>query len=458
MQKIHQNELNPEQLKPFLRLGKYLSEDFLRTAEEWLFLVREYGISKGAPSVDSQEEYLRFLANVHDGWKKAQKSIAAFLIDALERLELSKENEKAQHRFRNKKGQKQAKASTREINREIDVARRMLDVVLWTIFKGEQSTLRRLFVKGGQHSLSKVNILDAMKAADYLNEDPQVMALSTDMLSSVHVGDLIISNPSKHETNFVELKAGEKNWAITATAIAVAQSKCELFEAIATAQYDARDMKHYRRVKRQTQRNEMILQTIRNEGGTDHNTGGRVFIRPMQEPAAFWAENIMRCYEKLNKETAWAIDVIDKCVYLGVYSDQRSAFVGFQGWMKVMGCESEIFNLTDSFRMSSTRPLGATFLSWELQQKVLRGEILIIMCLDILKMIEVGNQISSGYLDLEKVEDSELREHRQNGSIIYNGHLVRMNIGDQTMYMGEGIRERILFDQQMPLQLLKEPF
>ncbi|MGS0981164.1 hypothetical protein [Burkholderia glumae] len=440
--------------RPFLRLAKYLSDEFLSRSEEWLFLVSEYGISKTPTRPTTKEEWLQFYAHCHDGWKKAQAQIAEFLTDAVRRRVEAKANEKQQHRLKDKEGCKQAHEEVRRINLEITFARRILDVILWTIFAGEHSTLRRLVVDGGEHSLSAENIAVAMRVADEVNKDPLVMALSTDMLSLVHVGDLIVTNRESGSIKFVELKAGEKNIEIAKTVEFAVRSECEMFEALATAKYDEADKKQYERVKRQAKRNKMIVSTIQDERGTDPNTGSEVIIQATREPPEFWTERIQRCYEKLTDEKKWAIDVIDGCVYLGVYSDQFSAFVGFNAWMAQIGCESKIYNLMDSFHDLLARPLGAVHLESDLRTKIFRGDILVIMCLDIRKFIELGNEMNPNGMRLAtKAETAQMKPHRL-GNFTLDGRYIVMEIDGEVMYMGAGTRDRILFDQHYPSQLL----
>ena len=90
--------------QPFLRLGKYLSEEFMAVAEELLFLVGVYGMSKTPSEPTNEEELGQFFAHVHDGWKQAQVRIAELLTDALARQAAAQADEKEQHRQRNKKG------------------------------------------------------------------------------------------------------------------------------------------------------------------------------------------------------------------------------------------------------------------------------------------------------------------------------------------------------------------
>jgi len=441
--------------RPFLRLGRYLPDDFLKVAEGWLFLVSAYGISKTSTQPKTKEEWQTFFAHCHEGWKQAQKEIAAFLTAALVRRAVAQANEKEQHRQKNKDGLTQARALTKQISLEIAIARRMLDVILWTIFAGDHSTLRRLHINGGQHSLSAANIEEAMRVADSFNANPLVMALSTDMLTFVHVGDLIVTNRETGFTDFIELKAGDKNAGIAAIAEFAVRSRCEMFEQMATADFDETDKKHYERVKRQASRNDTILSTIRNEGGTDPNTGNRVIIRSTPEPVSVWSNRIQQCFESLTEDKKWAIDVIDDCLYLGVYSDQYSAFAGFQGWMRIQHCESQIFSLTDSFLDPGVRPLGATFLSLELRQKILRGDILVIMCLDIKRFVELGNTMQPGSMRLATPAESAKMFNRGIGNFTLKGRFINLTVGGEKTTLGAGIRDRILFDQQYPAQLLK---
>ncbi len=445
--------------RPFLRLSKYLPDDFLETAERWMVLVNGYGISKVSQQPETREEWLAFFAHCHDGWKQAQTEIATFLTDALTRQAEARENKNKQHRLKNKEAKTQARVRVEQVRLEIAVARRMLDVILWTIFAGEHSTLRRLIVDGGEHNLSKENIAVAMAEVDHYNKKPQVIALSTDMLSLVHVGDLILSNSEEGRIEFIELKSGAKNTEIADTAEFAVQSECELFESLATAKYNETDKKHYERVKKQAKRNEMIVSTILNEGGTDPNTGAKVVINSTPEPPEYWCDRITQCYERLDKDKQWAIDVIDGCVYLGVYSDQRMAFAGFQMWMRQKCCASPIFSLTDSFLDPGVRPLGATLLPETLRRKVLRGEVLVIMCLDILKFIDLGNRICPGSMRLAtKAETVKMSGHRMGSFMRHNRRVICTAIAGEVFYLGAGTQDRILFDQHSPAQLLKQHF
>lgn len=162
----------------------------------------------------------------------------------------------------------------------------------------------------------------------------------------------------------------------------------------------------------------------------------------------------MECYEQLSPEKKWAIKTIDECVHIGVYSDQQMAFVGFKAWMSVLKCDSPIYNLTNSFRMPWVRPLGATLLPFDLMKQILRGDILVIICLDIQNMIEAVNARQPGFLDLISAQEtSKARLHRIE-MLELKGQGVRATLGDLKMDLGAGFRDRVVFDQHSPLQIV----
>jgi hypothetical protein len=103
----------------------------------------------------------------------------------------------------------------------------------------------------------------------------------------------------------------------------------------------------------------------------------------------------------------------------------------------------------DSFLDFNVRPLGATLIPETLRRKVLRGEILVVMCLDILKFIDLGNRIRPGSMRLAtKAETAKMRRHSMGmGSLMLNNKLICTTIAGQDLYLGAGTRDRILFDQ-----------
>jgi hypothetical protein len=114
-------------MRPYLRLVKYLPDEFVELCIELLFLVREYGISKVVPTRENPAEFPEFLAHVHDGWKEAQTRIAQHLTSFLTELNYFTRLEKEHRATRNKTGQISARQEQRRIHIQIRVLRRILD-------------------------------------------------------------------------------------------------------------------------------------------------------------------------------------------------------------------------------------------------------------------------------------------------------------------------------------------
>jgi len=447
------NSANTKFMRPYLRLSKYFSEEFVELSIELLFLVRDYGVSKTNDVIKSPENTVTFLYAIHDGWKIAQKKIANALIDALRSLEeLKRQRKENRGRWKSEQYSENDRAIY-VANLQINVLRRMLDIILWTIFACEQSTLRRFYISGGENNLSIANINEAMQVADDINVDEGTIAICTDMLSQVHVGDLLVRSFSPSKTYFVELKSGEKNVAFSQAAKFAVDSQCEHFEKIFTSNLNSADRKHFERAKRQFSRANTISQTVQNEKGLDPNTGAQVYILPLNEPPRYWTSVIVDCYEQLTPEKRWAIHTVEGCVHVGVYSDQPSA-IAFGLWMQTIKCECPIYNLMDSFNIPSCRPLGAMNIPSELVRKIFSGEVLVILCLDLVRLMEITNSMKEGYLTLASKRDSAEARKNHYSSVEYKGQIIQTNSREGAGYLGMGMVERILFDQHSPVQLM----
>lgn len=441
-------------LRPYLRLAKYLPEDFIDLCEKLLFLVREYGIAKLKPDLDNPKERLKFLQYVHDGWKDAQTQIATHLVELLNEQAKIATLAKAYRKTGDRKGQASVRSDLHRVKLQIAVLRRTLDVVLWTIFKDEQSTLRRLFIKDGQNNFSIKNIDDAMPFANEINKNPNLIAVSTDILSLVHLGDFIVKDVTDNSIKFIELKSGEKNIKISKAAEFSAKSGCEEFDRGVRAGLNKVDVEHFDRAKRQAERGIAITDTIKNEEGVDQNTGDIIKIHTLGEPLELWTEKIVKCYEELNEKKKWAIDTIEGCIHIGVYSAQEAA-MAFGLWMMSMECKSTIYNLLDSYSIPSARPFGATDFPIDLLNKIFRGEVLVVICVNVLELMALGNSLSPGFLTFASKRDSA-EARKTYAPLEYQGRCVQINSAEGKGILGMGSIERMVFDQHCPAQLLRQ--
>ena len=175
---------------------------------------------------------------------------------------------------------------------------------------------------------------------------------------------------------------------------------------------------------------------------------------PSKLAVELFSTEIVSCYEQLSEDKHWAIASIDNCLHLGVYNDQKSAFIGFNAWMDVEHCTSRIFNITDSFRMPWVRPFGSLDLPLELLQKVFRGEVSIVLCLDVKAFVELANSMFPNYLSVASKSETaaacdEFYEYLQ-----LDGRVINCNSA-RGWIVGRGVLDRIVFDLQRPSNLLE---
>jgi len=423
-------------LKPFITLEKYLDDDFKKFVNRLTFLIREHGITKVPKPLRNPKKFKKFIGSVHEGWKKAHLAITEILLEKLAIWESLKDS----------KGDSDAK----RLIIEIRILRRIYDSIAWAMLDNEHSTIRRLSVRGGQNNFSAKNIRDAALEIDELNKDPQKIAISSDITSFVHIGDILVLDKLKGITTFVELKSGDKNFSLSQAATFAVDSGCALFEELTKSAMPQKDKKHFDRLKKQYARASSVVEVIKNEKGIDHNTGMKVNIHSLENEVQLYSQVIVACYKDLNSSKTWSIATVDGCLHVGVYSDTELAFVAFNTWIDGIGCTSPIYNLTDSFFDPTVRPFFSLDLPLELLRKVFNGEVTIILCLDLRAFIEVGNKMYPELLYLGTKKESAETTQKPYVFALLDGRVIKAKTKGDDLTMGHGIIDRIIFDLQRP--------
>ncbi len=136
---------------------------------------------------------------------------------------------------------------------EILILRRLIDSIVWTMLNFEHSTIRRLPLKGGVDNLSVSSILQAKDIIDEMNKDGGIIAISSDITTFVHTGD-ILSLSLDDGFKFIELKSGRKNIEFSEAAQFSHEIKCPHFDDEYTKDFSDTDKKHYLRIKKQLER------------------------------------------------------------------------------------------------------------------------------------------------------------------------------------------------------------
>ncbi|MDT4839225.1 hypothetical protein FQZ97_730100 [compost metagenome] len=388
---------------------------------------------------------------MHEGWKLTQQKITDEVISRLESIAILECRKKEHHQL--KQADEKARA-LREIKRtqlEILILRRFIDSIVWTMLRFEHSTIRRLPMKGGVDNLSVANILQAKNVVDEINKDGGAIAISSDLTTFVHTGD-ILSLSLKDGLKLIELKSGKKNIEFSEAAQFSHEVKCPHFDEIFTKGLSDTDKKHYSRTKKQLERASTILQTINTGKGIDQFHELPLAIEENSLSPEFYPEAIARCREELTDEKQWSITVVDSCLYIGVYSNPEMGFVGFNAWMDGIECKSEIYNLTDSFHDALSRPLPALDLPTKLLEEIIDGSIVVVACLDYKAFFDFANKLYPGLFYLSR-PSTRLRKIAEDFTI--NGQLIACDSAQGTIYLGGGLVTRMIFDLHRPKNIIE---
>jgi hypothetical protein len=259
------------------------------------------------------------------------------------------------------------------LGNEIITLRSFLDYIVWGVFKGEHSSIRRLQAIDGAHSFSVKNIEDHLVIVQELNEDPLSIAIVNDATTVVHIGDILKFNFLTGVTEFIEVKSGKKNISLSHLAQTISEEGQELYESI-ISQMNEYDKKHFERIVRQLDRGKKKIDILKNDTGYDPNLKQHVNLFTVDSAPENYSKEIVSCYEKI-KQQSYAIAEIDECLYIGLYRNKDYAATAFGLWMNLIKNDSKIYNITDSFFIPSAKPLSFIDLPLEIIEDLMAGDL-----------------------------------------------------------------------------------
>jgi hypothetical protein len=446
------SDVPQERIRPFVPLAESLSPEFRTFCERLIFLIRENGISRLTPNLENREEILEFSKYVHEGWKEAQALIIERVLKNLSAISALKADLKNARRARNKDLEKKIDNELHARALENRVMRNMIDSIAWSMLQGETSTIRRLSLKGGHSNFREPNIRDALASLEHFNKSDFEVVICCDLTSFIHVGDLLSFNYLTGQIRFIELKSGSTNAALSKLAQFAVASSCEIFEAQAKDTFTPSEGKQFDRIKRQITKGNQVLDILNNEQGTDPNSGANVRLYPTPYAIMSYASDIVECYEQLSDKKSWAITTVDGCLHVGVYNNPTQAFVAFNGWMDGIKCTSPVYNITDCIRTLHATPFASLGLPTNLLKQIIKGQIMIVMCLDVRAFVEVANTMFPNLLSYADKKASAEADRL---------HGMPLKLGNQAIatasggYVGLGLIDRILFGLRRPQQVIR---
>ncbi|MBZ6397919.1 MULTISPECIES: hypothetical protein [Pantoea] len=446
----HDAEMN-RKLRPFMKFWTLFSPEFIGQMQKNTRLIR--GDEAELARLNQEGDMMAGYEACVSRWKTAHKHIALSIVVRLDEIRELEAKKKEHHRNREKTQKDECIASIELKKLEIRVLRRTADALIWGMLGDEASSVRRLPIKADLDNLSKENIIDSLIAADKLNRDPHRLAVVSDMSTFVHVGDLVMVS-LQDGFQLVEVKTGTKNNELYQAAEFGFTSACPHFEENFLKDKPAKDSQQFNRIKNQMIRAGNALEAIYTGKGYDNLMQSPVVIEDKDYQAEFFNENIIKLAEEIKSGKTWAIDVIDECVYVGVYSETQMGFVGFNTWVDGTGFKGKIININESFFDTLSRPFLSLNLPTELLMDIMAGKLLVVMCFDHEKFYERANARHPGLFTLEDYPDNtEKHAHAQNTLHVGSKGIASLVEGNVS-FVGNGFETRILFDLQRPDNLI----
>ncbi|WP_414057482.1 hypothetical protein [Pantoea dispersa] len=443
-------EMN-RRLRPFMKFWTLFSPEFIGQMQKITRLIR--GDEAELARLNQEGDMMAGYEACVSRWKTAHKHIALSIVVRLDETRELEAKKKVHHRNREKTQKDECIASIELKKLEIRVLRRTADALIWGMLGDEASSVRRLPIKADLDNLSKANIIDSLIAADELNRDPHRLAVVSDMSTFVHVGDLVTFS-LQHGFQLVEVKSGIKNIELYQAAEFGYTSGCPHFEENFLKDKPAKDAQQFNRIKNQMIRAGNALEAIYTGKGYDNLMQSPVVIEDNDYQADFFSENIIKLAEEIKAGKTWAIDVIDECVYVGVYPETQFGFVGFNAWVNGMGVKGNITNINKSFFDSLSRPFLSINLPTDLLMDIMAGKLLIVMCFDHEKFFERANARYPGLFTLEEFPENTERHTHADNTLHVGSKGIASLVEGRVSFVGIGFETRILFDLQRPDNLI----
>ena len=336
--------------------------------------------------------------------------------------------------------------------------RGIADAIAWQFLGNQLAYARRFFKSTTQPDLYNSNLKSVVFAVQELLKDkPSSVSLISDLTSFIQVGDLLIFEPGKG-LRIVEVKEGPMNAKIHDFMKFYTESQCDRALQYFANREGEQAVKQLQRMARQADRMLHVSTVISTGKGVDPDSNETIIIPEPFFPIEMWDDRLNGALNKASSQ-GWAIDVIDNCLFLGVYaSDQmrRGGYVVFNAWFDQMGGTPECPRamLIDSMRQPLALPIFSRNISDDDKFDVLFGRKQVCMgvCIELL----LSECVKAG-LSVRFATNKERGSLAQTGHqpYKYKGNAIFIGKGSKEIVLMDGIFLRVMFHGQRPISVIK---
>ena len=212
------------------------------------------------------------------------------------------------------------------------------DSIAWGLLLFDLSLVRNQFLDLRSHSdLEMSNWPSIETVLEMLNDDPDQIALATDITSFMHVGDIFLRNSSTGRAGTIEVKTGKENERVLA--ILSAADADEFKKRLDTFIADSKDPKRaFQQVERNLKQHD---RHIRSKLYSDSLGRKRVDLKSSEtvyvnetEFEDHWHRAVLRAIDEIGK-TSKARGVVEECLFFeygtGIHTRERHD--DFRSWV-----------------------------------------------------------------------------------------------------------------------------
>ncbi|MDD9180730.1 MULTISPECIES: hypothetical protein [Aliivibrio] len=336
--------------------------------------------------------------------------------------------------------------------------RGIADAIAWQLLGHQLAHARHFFKYISQPDLYNSNFESVVFASkEFIQEKQNAVSLISDLTSFIQVGDLLIYEPGSGLT-IAEVKEGAMNAKIGNFMKFYMQSQCDKALYDFVNQEGEKTVKQMQRMSRQASRMAHVTSVLRSGKSVDPDTNQEINIPAPFFPIKTWDERLVNTLEQANTK-GWAIDVIDNCLFLGIYASEDAYSKGhiiFNTWFDGMGgspdCPRAL--LIDCMKLPLALPIFSRDIPDEYKFDILFGRKQVCMGICIESLL---NECKKSGLSTRFATNKERGRLDKTGNrpYKYKGNVVFISNGRTELPLMDGVFLRIMFHGQSPVSIIK---
>ncbi|TNI73569.1 hypothetical protein CF109_10240 [Aeromonas veronii] len=338
------------------------------------------------------------------------------------------------------------------------IIRGIADAIAWQLLGNQLAYARRFFKAIPQPDLYNSNFKSVVFAAkESLKDKPNTVSLISDLTSFIQIGDLLECDPNKG-LKIIEVKEGEMNAKIGDFMDFYMRSQCDQALHYFAQQEGEQAIKQLQRMSRQMNRMLYVTSVLSTGHGVDPDTNEQVKIPEPFFPMENWDDQLTHTLKKAH-DKGWAIDVIDNCLFLGVYASEHMRIGGhiiFNHWFDNSGGTPECprSRLIDCMSIPLALPIFSRDIPDDYKFDVLFGRKSVCIGVCVEALLEECKKAGYSVRFATNKEQGLLnttgkRPYKHKGKSIFIGD------GAKEIFLMDGIFLRIMFHGQKPMSVIK---